>query len=87
MSDVALRQPPAGERTPSRRSRRGLDGVNFLMADVSGGLGPYLSVFLKGDRHWAAGDIGIAMAASSIAAAICQIPAGMLVDASRGSAR
>ncbi len=71
------------DRAPSRRSLRGLDGVNFLMADVSGGLGPYLSVFLKGDQHWQSGDIGIAMAASSIAAAICQIPAGMLVDATR----
>ncbi len=68
---------------PSPRSRAGLDGVNFLMADVRDGVGPYLSVFLSGTRHWQAGPIGVAMAASTVAAAICQIPAGLLVDASR----
>jgi MFS family permease len=50
------------------------------MADVQGGVGPYLTVFLKGGEHWNAGAIGIAMAASSIAAAIFQVPAGLLVD-------
>lgn len=75
----------AGEpaRTPSKRSLRGLDGLNFLMADVRDGLGPYLSVYLKGSLNWSAGDIGIAMASSSIAAALFQIPAGLLVDAMR----
>jgi len=68
------------DRNPSRRSLRGLDGINFLMADVQGGVGPYLSVFLKASQHWEAGAIGAAMAASSVAAALCQIPAGLLVD-------
>ncbi len=53
------------------------------MADVRDGVGPFLSVFLKGGQHWDAGSIGIAMAASSIAAAICQVPAGLLVDWTR----
>ncbi len=47
------------------------------------GVGPYLSVFLKGREHWDSGAIGIAMAASSIAAAICQVPAGLLVDGTK----
>ena len=68
-------QPP-----PSRRSLFGLDGLNFLMADVRDGLGPYLSIYLKGGQHWQPGRIGVAMAASSIAAAAFQIPAGLLVD-------
>lgn len=67
----------------SARSLRGLDGINFLMADVRDGVGPYLSVYLKGSQHWQAGSIGMAMAASSIAAALCQIPAGLLVDGVR----
>jgi MFS family permease len=62
---------------------RGLDGINLLMADVRDGVGPYLSVFLKGSRHWDPGAIGLAMGVSSIAAAICQIPAGLIVDGSR----
>ena len=73
----------ADEAQPSARSLRGLDGINLLMADVRDGVGPYLSVFLKGGEHWDSGAIGIAMAASSIAAAICQIPAGLLVDGTR----
>src|SRR6267143_4001792 len=68
---------------PSRSSILGLDALTFLMADVRDGVGPYLSVFLKGGLHWQPGEIGIAMAASSIAAAICQIPAGLLVDSVR----
>ncbi|WP_428485589.1 MFS transporter [Rhodopila sp.] len=64
----------------SWRSLRGLDALNFLMADVQGGLGPYLTVFLA-DQRWQPGSIGLAMAASSIAAAVCQIPAGLVVDA------
>jgi predicted MFS family arabinose efflux permease len=71
------------DKAPSSRSLRGLDGLNFLMADVRDGVGPFLSVFLKGGQHWQAGDIGIAMAASSLAAAICQIPAGLMVDGLR----
>lgn len=72
-----------GKDRPSRQSLRGLDGLNFLMADVRDGLGPYLSVFLKGSQHWQPGDIGIAMATSSIAAALFQVPAGVLVDGLR----
>ncbi len=53
------------------------------MADVRDGVGPYLAVFLKADQHWQAGPIGLAMAASSVAAAVFQVPAGLLVDAVR----
>src|SRR6266403_4393518 len=68
------------EPAPSRSSILGLDALTFSMADVRDGVGPYLSVFLKGGLHWQSGEIGIAMAASSITAAICQISAGLLVD-------
>jgi MFS family permease len=68
---------------PSPRSLRGLDGINLLMADVRDGVGPFLSVFLKGSQHWDPGAIGLAMGASSIAAALCQVPAGLLVDGTR----
>jgi len=68
------------QRNPSSRSLHGLDGLNFLMADVRDGLGPYLAIFLKGGQHWGSGEIGIVMAASSLAAAVSQIPAGLLVD-------
>ncbi len=72
-----------GLAPPSARSLRGLDGINVLMADVRDGVGPYLAVFLKGSERWDAGAIGIAMAASSVAAAVFQVPAGLLVDGTR----
>lgn len=76
-------QPVPEQGQASARSLRGLDGINVLMADVRDGVGPYLSVFLKGGEHWNSGEIGIAMAASSIAAALCQVPAGLLVDGTK----
>jgi hypothetical protein len=45
----------------SRSSILGLDLLTFLMADVRDGVGPYLSVFLKGGLHWQSGKIGIAI--------------------------
>jgi predicted MFS family arabinose efflux permease len=68
---------------PSARSLRGLDGINLLMADVRDGVGPFLAVFLNGSQHWNPGAIGLAMGASSIAAAICQVPSGLLVDGTK----
>ncbi len=68
------------EQRPSSSSLRGLDGLNLLMADVRDGVGPYLSVYLTGALHWKPGAIGAALAASSIAAALFQVPAGLLVD-------
>jgi MFS family permease len=82
-SPVQTRANHKASRSPSSRSLRGLDGLNFLMADVRDGLGPFLSVYLKGTQHWGSGNIGLVMAASGVAAAICQIPAGLLVDAVR----
>jgi MFS family permease len=73
---------PSGAAAARSRSLHGLDALNFLMADVQGGLGPYLSIFLQ-DQRWQPGSIGIAMAAASITAAVCQIPAGLAVDATR----
>lgn len=88
MADKSKKNPTgtgekSAEPSPSKRSLLGLDSLNFLMADVRDGVGPYLSVYLKGGQGWPAGHIGIAMAASSVAAALCQIPAGLLVDSAK----
>jgi MFS family permease len=82
LSNAVAAQGMASGSQVSRRSLRGLDALNFFMADVQGGLGPYLTLFLASEL-WQPGNIGIAMATSSITAAICQIPAGLLVDATR----
>jgi predicted MFS family arabinose efflux permease len=82
-AEVRVDDETVTTRDSSARSTLGLDGINFLMADVRDGVGPYLSVYLKGGQHWDAGAIGLAMGASSLAAALCQIPAGLLVDGTR----
>ncbi|OBI46655.1 MFS transporter [Mycobacterium sp. E796] len=63
-----------------RRLARGLDLLNFLLADVRDGLGPYLSVYLLVTHHWDQGSIGFVMAVGGIGAIVAQAPAGALVD-------
>lgn len=68
-------------RSASPRSLRALDAMNFFLADVRDGVGPYLAIYLLASKSWSAGDIGIAMSAMGIATLIAQTPAGALIDA------
>jgi MFS family permease len=67
-------------RVPSRRSLRALDLLAFFLADVKGGVGPFLAVYLQATRHWDSASIGMALAAASLTSVIAQTPAGALVD-------
>jgi MFS family permease len=62
------------------RSLRALDSVNFFLADVRDGVGPYLAIYLLATHHWHPSDIGLAMSVSGIAGVVAQTPAGALVD-------
>ncbi|MDC0535012.1 MFS transporter [Francisellaceae bacterium] len=64
----------------SYRARRSLDWVNFTLADVGGGIGPFLSIYLLTDQHWSAGNIGLVLMCISLAGLVFQTPAGALVD-------
>lgn len=61
---------------------RKLDALNFFLADVRDGLGPYLAVYLLAVQHWDEASIGIVMSIGGVAAILAQTPAGALVDAS-----
>ncbi len=63
-------------------SPRWLSGLNFFLADVRDGLGPFLGVFLMG-QGWQADDIGYVMTAGGIAAMLATMPLGLLIDTSR----
>lgn len=63
-------------------SRRWLSGLNFFLADVRDGLGPFLGVFLA-SQGWRADDIGYVMAAAGIAGMLATTPMGAWIDASR----
>lgn len=63
-----------------RRNNRSLDALNFFLADVRDGLGPYLAIYLLAVHHWDPASIGIVMTVSAIAGLITQGPAGALID-------
>lgn len=68
----------AGERERSR-ARRALQTLNFFMADMQAGIGPFLGVFLQ-QRGWTAGPIGSVMTAGGIAGMLMTVPAGAFID-------
>lgn len=65
------------------RASRALDALNFFLADVRTGLGPYLAVYLLTVRNWNEAQIGIVMSISAIAGILAETPAGALIDAIR----
>ena len=65
------------------RPTRGLDLLNFFLADAQTGFGPFVAVYLTA-RHWTQEEIGFALSLGTITAMVSQIPAGALVDAVRG---
>jgi len=71
--------PTATKRAPSRRSLRGLDWLNFLLADVQTGVGPFLAIYLAGYK-WNEESVGLALTVGGIAGILTQTPAGGLVD-------
>jgi MFS family permease len=69
----------AAKAVPARVSRA-LDALNFFLADVRDGLGPYLSIYLLLTHHWDQASIGFVMGVGGIAAIVAQTPIGALVD-------
>jgi len=64
------------------RSLRGLDWLNFFVANFQTGFGPFISVYLTG-VGWTQGAIGAALSAGTVAGMVSQVPGGILVDAVR----
>ena len=66
-------------KTPSARALHGLDWLNFFLADVQTGIGPFLAIYLAG-YGWDEQRVGIALTVGGIAGILTQTPAGGLVD-------
>jgi MFS family permease len=64
----------------SARSRRGLDWMNFFIADVQTGFGSFVAFYLA-QLEWSPAHIGIALAIGTVAGMLSQIPGGALADA------
>ncbi|NOJ49364.1 MFS transporter [Bradyrhizobium archetypum] len=71
------------QRENLKRANHALDAVNFFLADVRDGLGPYLAIYLLTEQHWDESGIGMVMSIAGIATIVAQTPAGALVDATR----
>lgn len=63
----------------SRRSLRGLDWLNFFVANVQTGFGPFVAVYLT-VHGWTGLAIGSMLSLGTLVAMASQIPAGALVD-------
>src|SRR6202046_5102579 len=57
-----------------------LQSLNFFMADMQAGVGPFLGVFLLA-HGWQSGLIGSVMTIGGVAGMVMTAPAGALVDA------
>lgn len=60
-----------------------LDLINFLLADVRGGLGPYVGIFLLGQAHWDQASIGMVLTISGLIGISLHAPVGVFIDATR----
>ncbi len=81
MATAAL--PDSRSSTPSdgdrRRATRWLQALNFFMADMQAGIGPFLGVFLQ-QRGWQTGPIGTVMTLGGVAGMAMTVPAGAFID-------
>ena len=62
-------------------SQGALDWLNFFLADVKDGIGPFLAIFLTSSQHWDPGRAGVALTIGGVATVLARGPAGALVDA------
>jgi MFS family permease len=66
--------------TNNRRSLRAVEGLNFFLADVQTGLGPFLAAYLA-SSGWDPARVGFALTFGGLATVALQTPAGAVVDA------
>jgi MFS family permease len=71
---------PDGTTGHQKQPVRTLDWLNFFLADVRDGLGPYLAIYLLTVQKWDAASIGIVMTIGGVAAIVAQTPAGAWID-------
>ena len=57
-----------------------LDWLNFFLADVRGGLGAYLNVFLLTEARWSQSTIGATLSISGLVGIMAHAPLGAFID-------
>jgi MFS family permease len=74
--------PAAADISPATASLYALDAVNFFLAGVLAGFGPYVAVYLA-EQHWTQENIGLVLSAGALAGLLGQVPGGELLDSTR----
>ena len=69
-----------------RKGLRALEWLNFFVADVQTGLGPFLAAYLA-VRGWNPERVGLMLTLGGVITVAVQTPAGAIVDHSRGKRR
>lgn len=69
-------------RQTTRRSLRAIEWLNFFLADVQTGLGPFLAAYLAASG-WNPARVGFALTFGGLVTVAMQTPAGAVVDATR----
>jgi MFS family permease len=70
------------DSSPSSTSLHGLDGINFFLAGMQSGFGPFVAVLLA-DEKWTQQDIGFVLTVGGLVGLLSQVPGGELLDATR----
>jgi MFS family permease len=68
--------------SPPSKSLSGLDGLNFFLAGMQAGFGPFVAVLLA-DEKWTQQNIGFVLSVSGLTSLLSQLPGGELLDFSR----
>src|SRR5258707_8438224 len=63
-----------------QRSLQSLEWLNFFLADIQTGLGPFLAAYLA-SSGWNPGRVGYALTLGGLVAGGMQTPAGAVIDA------
>ena len=71
--------PNAADTPPAAQSLRALDWLNFLLAALLMGFGPFLGLYLA-DQGWMPAQVGLVFTIGGLAGLLSQIPAGELID-------
>src|SRR5258706_4504450 len=71
----------AMDSSPSSTSLNGLDGINFFLAGMQSGFGPFVAVLLANEK-WSQQNIGFVLSVGGVAGLLSQLPGGELLDAS-----
>ncbi len=69
----------ARDALPPLDSLRALDWLNFFLAALQSGFGPFVAIYLA-DQEWTPANIGFVLTASGLAGLLTQVPAGEFLD-------